>query len=215
MPGTNDRVRAGGIWLATASSLMIAGLLLHGPIAPDLSELMARIASHPARWAVAHWVTVGGLSLLTVTGLIILASGSGVTEGFWRITAWAVVPVASLWILTTAIAEATVITNVAVAGNAEMFEAWWAFAEGKANGVTLLALAVAVIAANDARDPQGVTPAWAAWTGALAGVASFSGWALGMWLNLRPGSFIWLVSTILMTAWTLWFGLALARPSTA
>jgi hypothetical protein len=206
-----DGARVGGAWLAVGSSLMIAGLALHGPIDPDLSAQMTKIASHPAAWRVAHWITAAGLSLLTVTGLIVLTSGSRLTEGWWTTTAWAVLPVASLWILTTAVAEATVVTNAAISGDARMFEAWWAFAEGKATGVTFLALAVAVIAANDARSAQGVTPAWSAWTGTIAGVASFCGWALGMWFNLRAGSLLWVGSTILMSTWSVWFGVALAR----
>ena len=213
MRRTNDGARAGGASLAIASSLMIAGLALHGPINPDLSAQMTKIANHATMWTVSHWITAAGLSLLTVAGLIVLTSGSRLTESWWTITAWAVLPVASLWILTTAVAEATVVTNAAVSGNTEMFEAWWAFAEGKATGVAFLALAVAVIAANDAQSAQGVTPAWSAWTGMAAGVASFSGWALGMWFDIRFGSVLWVASTIIMSAWMVWFGVALARSS--
>lgn len=211
MRRTNDGARVGGAWLAIASSLMIAGLALHGPIDPDLGAQLTKIANHPTAWTVAHWITAAGLSLLTVGGLIILTSGSRLTEGWWTTTAWAVIPVTSLWVLTTAVAEATVVTNAAVSGNTEMFEAWWAFAEGKATGVAFLALAVAVIAANDAQSGQGATPAWSAWTAMVAGVASFIGWALGMWFDIRLGSLLWLASTILMSAWTVWFGVALTR----
>ena len=213
MRRTNDGARVGGAWLAVASSLMIAGVALHGPIAPDLAEQMTKIANGPTVWSVSHWIAAAGLSLLTVAALIVLTSGSHLTEGWWTTTAWAVLAVTSLWILTTAVAEATVVTNAAVSGNAEMFEAWWAFAEGKATGVAFLALAVALIAANDAQSAQRATPAWSAWTGMVAGVASFSGWALGMWFDLRLGSLLWVGSTILMSAWTVWFGVALARSS--
>jgi hypothetical protein len=213
MGPTNDKARVAGAWLAVASSLMIAGLALHGPINPDLGAQMTKIADHATMWTVSHWITATGLSLLTVAGLIVLTSGSRLTEGWWTTTAWAVLPVACLWVLTTAVAEATAVTNAAVSGNVEMFEAWWAFAEGKATGVAFLALAVAVIAANDARGAHGATPAWSAWTGMVAGVASFAGWALGMWFGLRLGSLLWVGSTILMSAWTIWFGVALARPS--
>jgi hypothetical protein len=208
---TNNGVRVGGAWLAIAACLMIAGLVLHGPIAPDLSDQMAKIANDPARWVVAHWITAAGLSLYMVAGLVVLTSGSRLTEGWWTTTAWAVLPVSALWVLTTAVAEATVVTNAAIAGNSEVFQAWWAFAEGKATGVAFLALAIALIAKNDAQSAPGVTPAWSAWTAMFASLASFTGWALGMWFEIGAGSVLWLASSILMSAWTVWFGIALTR----
>ena len=203
--------RVGGTWLAIASALMIAVLVLHGPISPDLNVQMTRIATGSMVWLVAHWIAAAGLSLYAVAGLVILTSESQLAEGWWTTTAWAVVPVGALWTLTTAVAEATVVTNAAVSGNAELFEAWWAFAEGKANGFAFVALAIAVIAGNDARKVEPITPAWAAWTAVIAGVASFTGWALGMWFGIGPGSVLWVASSILMSLWTFWFGVALTR----
>lgn len=207
----SDATRVGGTWLAIASCLMILGLAIHGPIAPDLSDQMARIASRPTAWAVAHWIAAAALSLYAVAGLVVLTSGSRLTEGWWTTTAWAVLPVAALWTLTTAVVEATVVTNAALSGNTEVFAAWWAFAEGKATGFSFLAVAVAVIAGNEARSVEGVTPAWSAWTAMVAGLASFTGWALGMWLGIGLGSFLWLASSLLMSVWTVWFGIALSR----
>lgn len=211
MRRTNHGVQVGGTWLAVASCLLIAGLLLHGPIAPDLRDQMAKIASDPHMWIVAHWITAAGLSLYMVVGLIVLTSGSRLTEGWWTTTAWAVLPVTALWVLTTAVAEATVVTNAAISGDTEMFEAWWAFAEGKATGIAFLALAIAVIAGNDARSGRGFTPVWSAWTAMVASLASFTGWALAMWFEVGVGSVIWLISTLLMNVWTAWLGIALMR----
>jgi hypothetical protein len=92
-----------------------------------------------------------------------------------------------------------------------MFEAWWAFAEGKANGFSFLALAVALIAGNEAQSGERAMPAWSAWTATAAGVVSFVGWALGMWFGVGLGSVIWVISSILMSTWGVWFGVALAR----
>jgi hypothetical protein len=117
--------------------------------------------------------------------------------------------------MTTAVAEATVVSDAAAAGNVERFEAWWAFAEGKANGFAFVALAVAVIAGSEARSSVRATPAWSAWVGMVAGVASLFGWALGMWVGVRAGNLLWVASSILMSVWTLWFGLALMRFRTA
>jgi hypothetical protein len=110
--------------------------------------------------------------------------------------------------MTTAVAEATVVTNAAVAGDREIFEAWWAFAEGKASGIAFLALAIAVIAGNEAQSAERAVPAWAA---TAAGVASFAGWALGRWFGIDFGNLLWVASSVLMSLWTLWFGFALMR----
>ena len=56
MPHANRAVRVAGTWLAIASFLIVATLVLHGPIAPDLSDQMRRIVGAPLRWAVAHWI---------------------------------------------------------------------------------------------------------------------------------------------------------------
>jgi len=211
MRRTYGRVQVGGTWLAIASGLMIATLVLHGPIAPDLNDQMARIANRPTVWAVAHWIAAAGLSIYAVAGLLVLTSESRLTEGWWTTTAWAFLPVTALWTLTTAVAEATAVTDAVKSGNAEMFAAWWAFAEGKATGFAFLALAVAVIAGNEARSDKGATPAWAAWTAVVAGVASFTGWAVGMWFGISLGSLLWLVTSILMSVWIVWFGAALTH----
>lgn len=211
MAHTRMAVRVGGTWLAIASFLMVAVLAFHGPIAPDLNDQMKRIADGAVRWSVVHWIAAAALSLYALTGLVVLTSGSRLTEGWWTMTAWAVLSVSALWTMTTAVAEATVVTNAAVSGAKETFEAWWSFAEGKATGFSFFALAVAVIAGNEARSSKRATPAWSAWVGMVAGVASFAGWALGMWFGVGLGNLLWVASSIFMMLWTLWFGVALLR----
>ena len=102
-------------------------------------------------------------------------------------------------------------TNAAVSGSKGTFEAWWAFAEGKANGIAFVALAIAVISGNEARSSERVVPAWSAWIATVSGVASFAGWALGRWFGQDVGNFIWVASSVVMGAWVIWFGGALAR----
>lgn len=211
MTRTNKALEVGGTWLAIASFLMIVVLLFHGPIAPSLDDQMAKIAGAALRWSVVHWIAAAALSLFAVSGLVVLTSRSRLTEGFWTMTAWAVVTIGALWTMTTAVAETTVVADAAISGSTETFEAWWAFSEGKANGFAVLALAVSVIAGNEARAPMGATPTWSAWTAVIAGVASFSGWALGMWFGLGLGGLLWVVASIVMSAWTLWFGVVLMR----
>jgi hypothetical protein len=211
MSHTNTAVRAAGTWLAIASLLLIAALVFHGPLAADLSDQMKRIADRATGWSMIHWVSAASLSLFAVTGLVVLTSGSRLVGGWWTMTAWAVLTVSALWTMTTAVAEATVVTNAAVSGAKEMFEAWWAFAEGKANGIAFLALAVAVISGNEARSSERAVPAWSAWIAMVSGVASFAGWALGRWFGIDLGNLLWVASSVLMSLWTLWFGVALMR----
>jgi hypothetical protein len=113
--------------------------------------------------------------------------------------------------LTTAVVEASAVAGAAVSGNTALFEAWWVFAEGKATGFIVLALAVAVIDGDDARTSHAATPAWAAWIAVVAGMAAFAGWVFGMWLGIRQGNLIWLASSLVMSLWIVWFGLSLLR----
>lgn len=211
MAYTNTAVRVAGTWLAIASALFVAAIVVHGPLAPDLSDQMNRIADRAITWSVIHWVSAASLSLYAVTGLVVLTSGSRLAGGGWTMTAWAVLTVSALWTMTTAVAEATVVTNAAVSGAKEMFEAWWAFAEGKASGVAFLALAIAVISGNEAQSSERAVPAWSAWIAMVSGVASFAGWALGRWFGVGFGNLLWVAASVLMGVWTLWFGFALMR----
>ena len=98
-----------------------------------------------------------------------------------------------------------------MSGDLPQFEAWWSFAEGFGNGFSMLALAAAVIAWREYLAPERLVPAWSAAAGMGAGVASFGGWALGVWLHIGPANLGWLVASGAMCAWLAWLGLALAR----
>ena len=209
VPPSGTAIQTAGGWLAAASLLMIAVFALHGPLAPDLGEQMTRISAAPDRWRVAHWFAAAALSFYAMTGLLVLSAGSRLTISGAARSAWAMVSIGALWTLTTALAEATAVTAAAIEGRQEAFETWWAFAEGKATGFAFVALAVAVIAWHEFRSSDPATPRWAAGVGAVAGVASFAGWALGMWMEVAAGSLLWVVASMVMSAWTFWFGLRL------
>lgn len=215
MKHPNKTIRIAGSWLALASLLMVVTFVFHGPLAHNHHDQMQSIAEGVIRWTGVHWVAAVALSLFVVSGLLVLTAGSRLTEGWWTMTAWAVLPVGALWTMITAVAEATVIANAAVSGNVETFQAWWAFSEGMATGFTFVALAVAVIAANEVQSFERVVPVWSAWIGMIAGMASFAGWAMGMWLGISPGNLVWVISSLLMSLWTLWFGTALMRSAPA
>lgn len=211
MPHTYTAVRVAGTWLAVASLFLIVALVFHGPLAPDLIEQMKRVSGGASGWSMVHWFSAASLSLYAVAGLVVLTSGSRLAGGWWTMTAWAVLTVSALWTMTTAVVEATVVTNAAQSGAREVFEAWWAFAEGKATGIAFLALAFAVISGNEARTPDRAVPAWSAWIALGAAALSFSGWALGRWFGVNFGNLLWVISSVFMCIWVLWFGTALMR----
>lgn len=204
--------KVAGTWLAIGSVLFVVSLLLHPPPSPDPGEFMAAIAEAPTRWVVAHWAAALALTLFAITGLVVLTARSRLTRTGWTTTAWAALVVGALWVTTTAVAEATVITEAAVAGDAATFEAWQLFAEGNAIGFGFLALAVAVIAGNEARSARSVTPVWTSWIGAVTGIVAFVGFVvLGALLGIALGGLVWIASTVVMSLWTFWFGVALMR----
>lgn len=211
MPQTDAYVRAAGIWLGVGAVLLAAVLAFHGPLAPDLESQMRAIAGEPARWAVVHWAAAGALSLLAVGSLLVLASRSRLAETWWTASAWAVLAVGALWTVTTAVAEATSVADAAASGNASAFAAWWAYSEGNGHGFAFVALAVALIAGNEARTPGAAMPRAVAWVGVVVGVGSFLGWALSSWFGVGAASLLWVAASLVMCLWLLWFAVTLPR----
>ena len=210
---TNDQagLRASGAWLACASLLLVLVLIFHGPLHSDLQVQMAHIAEPASRWAAVHWAAAASLSCFIVTSVLVLAAGSRLTSTRTLISAWAVVLVGALWTLTTAVTEATVIADLAASGELQQFAAWWSFAQGFGNGFALLAMAVSVIALNETRSPQRLVPKWSAAVGAVAGLASFAGWSLGVWFHVEKGNLLWVIASGVMCIWLAWLGISLAR----
>ena len=169
MSHTHTGMRVAGGWLAIASLLLAGGIVLHGPINPDMGHQMQVVADSSTRWAISHWASAAGLSLFAVTGLIVLAARSRLTEAWWTMSAWAVLAVGALWTMTTAVAEATVVADAAASGNVATYEAWWAFPKEKPR-----ASCRRVGGCRDrrqrARTTRGATPVWASWIAAVAGI---------------------------------------------
>ncbi len=206
MSRSEQRMRVAGAWLALASITLVLALVFHGPPSPDLGMQMTHIADGSLRWSIVHWAAAASLSSFAVASLIVLTADSRLTQDWLTLSAWALLPVGALWTTSTAVAEATVIFDAAIAGDRQVFDPWWKYAEGRANGFAVMALAFTAIAANEARSAQGGTPQWASRVAAIAGAASFIGWVLGSWLDLAFGAPIWLGGSIVMCLWLAWFG---------
>ena len=207
---TSDQtgVRAAGAWLAGASLLLALALAFHGPLHPELEVQMTRMAGSASRWAAVPWTAAASFSCFAVAAVLVLVSGSRLTSTGKTISAWAVVLVGAL-----AVTEVTVIAALAASGDLSQFEAWWSFAEGNGNGFSLPAVAVAVIAWNETKEPQRLVPKWSAAVGAGAGLASFTGWALGVWFDIGPANLLWVFASEVMCVWLAWFGTVLASTS--
>ena len=210
---TSDQIalRAAGAWLAGASLLLAVALGFHGPLHPDLEVQMMHIGNSASRWEAVHWTAAAAFSCFVIAAVLVLVSHSRMTSTGKTISAWAVVLVGSLWTLTTAVTEVTVIADLAASRDLAPFKAWWSFAEGHGNGFSMLAVAVAVIAWNENRDPHRLLPRWSATIGAGAGLTSFAGWALGVWLDVGPANLVWLLASGVMCVWLAWLGTVLAR----
>lgn len=195
------------------SVLLVGSLLLHPPPPPDPAAFMADIANAPTQWVLAHWAAALALTSIAIAGLIMLSTASRLSQDWWTKSAWAVLVLGAIWVTVAAVAEVTVLTEAAVAGDTATFESWQLFAEGwAAAGFGFLALAIAVIAGNEARSTRAVTPAWASWIGAIAGIVAFVGFVvLAVLLGIAIGGLIWLISSLVLSLWTFWFGLKVAR----
>ena len=211
MSHSDKGMRVAGAWLALASITLALALVFHGPPSPDLGVQMQHIADGSLRWSIVHWGAAASLSCFAIAALIALNAGSRLTQDWWTMSAWALLPIGALWTTSTAVAEATVVFNAAITGNREVFDAWWMYAEGRGNGFAAMAIAFTVIAANETRQSHGAVSHWASHIAAVAGAASFAGWVLGSWLGLPIGGPIWLISSLVMCLWLAWFGLSLLR----
>ena len=211
MTSDQTALRVAGAWLAAAALLLALALVFHGPLHPDLETQMLHIAESAARWSAVHWTAAAALSCFAIAAVLMLVSRSRMTSTGATISAWGVVLVGSVWTLTTAITEVTVIADLARSRDFARFKLWWAFAEGHGNGFAMLAVAVALIAWNEHRDPYRTLPQWSAAVGTVAGLASFAGWVLGVWLNVGPANLVWLVASGTMCLWLAWLGTTLAR----
>lgn len=207
----DTRIRVGGAWLAIGAIAFIVSLLLHAQPSPDPNEFMANIAAAPTQWMVAHWLAAISASLFVIAGLIILTTTSRLTHNWWTVTAWAVVIVGSLWIVSTALIEATVVTTAAVEGDTATFVEWQLFGQALASAFVAVAPALALVAFNEARNGPETTPVWASWIGAAAGVVAGVAFVLVLGVGIAVAGLIWITSTIVMSLWVLWFGVALAR----
>lgn len=214
LPSDSDtKLRAGGAWLAFGAVLGVVSLVIHPVPSPDPAVFMATIADDPTRWLIAHWSGAIALSLFVVAGLIVLTAGSRLTRTWWTVSAWALLVVGALWVTTASLTEATAITEAATAGNTPTFETWLTFADAHDFGFVALGIAIAAIAANEARTSSApkTTATWAAWIGAVAGLVVVVAFVLGVGIGIAMAIPVWLVSLIVMLLWVMWFGAALVR----
>lgn len=214
----DTRTRVGGAWLAIGSLLLVGGslLLFVGGVLQALRSGrpgdtlgLAIIAGDPTLWTAIHGINVIALAGFAIAGLVVLTTQSRLTRSWWTVSAWALLTVSALSAMTAPLSIATVMTGAATAGDAATFETWLGFVSAHYLALAVLGLAVAVIAASEARGGHGLTPTWAAWLGVVAGVGTFLGITLAFGLEVRPSG--WLLAAVVMGLWTLWFGVSLAR----
>ena len=202
--------RTVGAWLAAAALLLIAALALHPPPETGTEAFMDQIAAEGSTWIVAHGLAAAALASFVVAGLLgLTAAGDGLTRSAFGI----MVGGASLT-LVTAVAEATVVATAAADGDLATFTTWDAFAGGMSMGFVGLALGVAGIAFGALRRESPV-PRWSARMATGASVVAAAAWILGTGVGVTGASPVWLVTSLVSSAWLVWYGIASVRKGTS
>ena len=204
-------MRAAGAWFGLGGLLFAAGLAFHAPPSPEPEAFMAAIANDPSRWVFAHTAAAIAASMLAVAGLIVLTAGSRLSRTGVTLSAWAALVVSGLLLTTAALTELTVVTAAATAGDTSTFSIWQPFAEGYAAAFAPLALAVGAIAVAEARSDARVVPETVAWIGGGLGLVAAAAFTAGLGLGIGAAGPVWLVSSILLSLWGVWFGVGLVR----
>jgi hypothetical protein len=201
--------RTGGLWLAAGAALLSAALVFHGPPDADLSVQMEHVSEGRVRWALVHWTAAVALFLMSGGALLNLVMDTSVRRSPILGSAWTVMALGAIATLSTAVSEASVLAAAAETGDTAAFFAWGAFAGGMGNGFWALALATALIAFSDARADDARLPRWASIAGTAFGVLSATGWTLGEQLGIGIGGPIWLISSLAMCVWLVWYGVSI------
>ena len=204
-----DTSSTAGLWLGTGSALLAAALIFHGPPDPDMTVQMQHVAENHGRWAMVHWAAAAALFLMSGAGFLTLlarAEGAHVNAPYG---AWVFLALGALLTISTAVAEAGVVSVAAASGDQASFDAWWAFSSGMANGFFALAIATGRIAFAEYGADGSRLPSWASMIGTAAGFLSALGWMLGTQLDIWIGGPIWLISTLVMCLWLTWLGLSI------
>lgn len=204
-------LRAAGVTLVAAALAFVVGLAFHPPPSPNPAEFMAMIAADPTRWVAAHWLSAISLAGFAIAGLIVLTARSSLTDHWSTVVAWAVFVVSAVWITNAALSEATAVTAASVAGDSAAFEVWQAYAGAYSVAFIGFGGAVAIIAAQHARDPHGLTPRWAAGLGAVVSGVAVVAYLLNFAVGVALAGPVWLGTTFVMSLWLLWLGIALTR----
>lgn len=197
-----------GAWLAGAALLLTAALALHPPPPGETEAFMNLIAAEGQTWVIAHWLAAAALAAFVVAGLV---ATTALARGPLTQSAWAVLAVGAGSTAVTAVAEATAVSEVAAAGDLAAYSAWEGLAAGLSMGFALLALAVAGIAFDEARSRTSQVPRWSGYAASAVALLASVAWILNAAFGVSAGGPVWLVGSLVMNAWLLWFGVALAR----
>ncbi len=204
----NSTTRTSRIWLGTGAALLSAALVFHGPPDPDLTVQLHHVADGSHRWSIVHWTAAVSLFLISGAAFLALFEQAAGDNLPGHPGAWMAMALGALATFTTAVAEAAVVAEAAHAGDQATFDIWWAFSSGMANGFFALAIATGFIALAVYRADHREMPVWAAAVGTAGGFLSALGWTLGEHLGVWIGGPVWLISTLVMCLWLVWFGLA-------
>lgn len=134
-----------------------------------------------------------------------------VAAGRFTVAAWGAFVLGNLLAVVFLLGEATVLPQLAAAGESARFAVWRAFIEtGVIASLFPVTVGLVLVAWDQARHPSPRTPAWAAWGGLLTFGAGLV-WIVGFgFLGVEPLAPLFLVQ-LLGFFWLGWLGVTLAR----
>lgn len=211
---TGTGLRAAGIWIAIGALCFVVGLGIHGAQEETTAAQMAAIADS-GTWTLSHWLIGGGMMALAAGAVTMLASGSKWTDGTMSTMAWGAVALFAIPMALGMALEATVVSEAAVAGSTPQYEMWSTVVVAMINALALVLVGLLVVAWDQFRADDPVTPKWASGIAAVLYLVAFVAFAGSTWFDIAAMMPVAIIGSAIAGLWLLWLGLGMARPAAA
>lgn len=155
--------------LAAGASLAVVGFGLH-PFGEGVSVVRTTdlVTGGPLVWRASHALIGFGVLAAAVGGLLLLVSRSRLASHPASAVAWGLVVLFTVPFFLGNLLEASVVTDLAVAGRTDALQTWYGgFVLALAGSAWPVFLGYGVVAAVHARADSPLVPRWASWLAAV------------------------------------------------
>ncbi len=213
--GGESGIRGAGIWIILSGILFIIGFLIHPPgEGVSNAQTMQIVRTSTTAWTVSHALVGLASIFVSFAALIVLVSRSNLTGSPIGVSGWAVLAVLGVPLSLLVLTETTVITDVALANDADAFNQWYGgFLRTIFVVFPLFILGFFLITVHEIRDAAPLLPRWASGV-AGAGALIAIGFPLGSLFGVA-GLTILFVAFLAPVLWLLALGVQLARKRAA